>query len=101
MANRKKSYRRKGFQLPIAIVSGLVPGVIKVWEAGREGISAAAREAGEIYTGFDFWNKQFTFGKMLYGIGPIVLGGLVHKYVGGKMGINNALSRAGVPFIRL
>lgn len=95
--------RRQGFTLPIAVLAGFVPGLIKTWEHWQMcGMSCAAREAGRIYTGIDFWEGKFNFQWMMHGTLPIIAGILIHRFVGGGfLGVNRALARAGVPFIRL
>lgn len=93
--------RAKRFTLPVAVVAGFAAPTIKVWEARGGGASGMAREAGRILTGVDFWNGQFNWQTMRYGLWPIIGGVLIHKFIGGKLGVNRALSAAGVPVIRL
>lgn len=102
MARRHRgSRRREGFTIPLAIVAGFAAPGIKIMEAAKGGASAAAREAGRILTGFDFWEGRFVPQAMLYGLAPIAAGALVHRFVGGRLGVNAAMRRAGIPFIRL
>jgi hypothetical protein len=99
---RKRNHRRQnGFQIPIAVVAGLAPTGVKVWEARGGGVSGMAREAGRILTGFDFWNGQFIPGAMRYGLLPIVAGLAIHWLVGKKLGLNRLLARSGIPVIRI
>lgn len=97
----RRRRNRNGIQLPIAVLAGFVPGLIKVWEAWPGGISAAAREAGRIYTGIDFWDANFDWQRLWYGLFPIIGGVLVHRFIGQRMGVNRALRAAGIPFVRL
>lgn len=88
-------------QLPIAVIAGIAPTGVKIWEARGGGTSGMVREAGRILTGFDFWNGQFIPGAMRYGLLPLIAGVLVHKVVGGWLGANRALARSGIPLIRI
>jgi hypothetical protein len=101
--SKNKGSRRgsNGIKVPVAVVAGFLPGIIKVWEAWPQGASAAAREAGRVYLGTDFWDAKFNWQWLWYGTLPIIAGALVHRFVGGAMGVNRALGRAGIPFIRL
>jgi hypothetical protein len=79
-----------------------MPVTIKTYEAWQGGgLSNAAREAGKMVLGVDFWNKQFNLGWMMTGLFPIIAGGVIHRFVGGRLGVNRALARAGIPVIRL
>lgn len=104
MAKNKVAKRRRsngGFKFPIAVAAGFAPGVIKVYEHSKEGVSAAVREAGRIYLGLDFWEGKWDWRWMMFGTMPILLGALVHKYAGNRLGINRALAKSGIPIIRL
>lgn len=102
MAKKTKVRRkRKGFTLPLAVVAGMAPTVIKVWEHRDAGASGMAREAGRIMTGMDFWDGQFNWEWMRHGTLPMLGGMLVHNILGKRLGLNRALSAAGIPFIRI
>lgn len=104
MARKKKKngFKRKlmAMTIPITVVAGIAPGVVKVYEARGGGVSGMAREAGRIYTGVDFWNGQFNIGFARYGLLPIIAGIIAHK-IANKLGINRALASAGIPLIRV
>jgi len=99
---RSKKRRRNGtrFSIPVAIVAGMAGPGIKLWEARGSG-SGLAREAGRIFTGFDFWTGSFVPGAMRYGTLPILAGFLVHWVLGSKLGLNRAIARSGLPLIRI
>lgn len=98
----RSSHRRKhGFTLPIAVIAGGLPGAARLWDARSGGISAISREASRIYLGFDPWGPSFNPGLMMYGTAPLALGIVIHKLVGGKLGVNRALARSGIPFFRI
>jgi len=98
---KRRSSRNGGVKIPVSIVAGFMPGLIKVWEAWPSGGSAAAREAGRIYTGVDFWEGNFAWRRLWYGTIPIIAGAIIHRVVGGMLGVNRAIGRAGIPFIRI
>lgn len=101
MASKKKRRSRGSrFSLPLAIVAGMAGPGIKLWESRGSG-SGLAREAGRIFTGFDFWTGSFVPGAMRYGTLPILAGFLVHYILGSKLGLNRAIARAGIPVIRI
>lgn len=99
---RKRRRRKKSFTLPIAPIAGLAAGL-------REPISQLIAGNYERaldwlswnYTGYDIPTKTWKPERMMNGVLPLLIGGLVHKYIGGTLGINRALGRAGVPVIRL
>jgi len=103
MAKKKSKNRKRngGLKIPIAVVAGFVPGVARSYEHWQSGWSAGTREMGRIYLGYDWWNGTFNWKWMLFGMMPIVLGTVVHKIVGGKLGVNRAIAGAGIPVIRL
>lgn len=101
MKKLKKGPKKRKFTLPLAVVAGFAAPGIKIWEARGGGLSGVTREAGRILTGVDFWSGQFNFANTRYGLWPILGGMLVHKLVGGVLGVNRMLASAGIPFIRL
>ena len=89
--------------IPLAPVIGLVAGLgptIKEVIAGN--IDAAIHEAAWAYTGYDTYDATFNPQRLTYGLVPLVVGCLVHKFVGGApLNFNRLLARANVPFIRI
>lgn len=100
MAKKKRRNGKRGFTVPVAIVAGMAGPAIKLWEA-RGSTSGLAREAGRIFTGYDFWNGQFDLQFMKWGTLPILMGFAVHWLLGSKLGLNRALARSGLPVIRI
>jgi len=102
---RRKKYRRrkKKFTLPLAPIVGLGVGTVEPIAkliAGDTG--GAMNDLARNYIGWDFNQKNFNFVRMQNGVLPLVIGGLVHKFVGGApLNINRMLSQANVPIIRL
>jgi len=96
---KRKSYKR-GFTLPIGVVAGFAPIAVKAWEAVPGGASNVARELGRITTGFDFWDGTWDWYRMRYGVIPLAVGVFAHKIIGGKLGLNRALAKSGIPILR-
>lgn len=102
MASKKTKFRKNGkkkITVPMAIVAGMAPGVWRVW-AKRGSFSSITNEAGRVYLGYDSWTGQFSFDQTKFGLLPAAAGFLVH-YLANKLGINRAIARTGVPFLRL
>ncbi len=95
---KKRHHRRPGFTLPLAVVGGFMPLGVGLWNR-RASATDMGNYAISSLTGYmpgQGWNA----GYMKNGAGPIVLGILAHK-VAGKLGVNRALAKAGVPFLRI
>lgn len=89
--------------IPIAVVAGIgVPAgrLFNDWQKYHD-VNIITREIGQFMTGFDWTTGQWSWQPMKYGALPIAVGMFVHKFVGGKLGVNAALSRAKIPLLRL
>ena len=103
-ARRKKGRRRYSMTIPLAPVLGIAQAtnaygawgdiVSGNYEAALDKITAGL-------TGFSPASGDWQPQRMVNGVVPIVVGLLVHKFVGGTLGLNRMLGRAKVPFIRL
>jgi hypothetical protein len=111
MARSKALARRRSFPrvfrrthkqkltIPLAVVAGFIPAVVGVWN--RRGSSQAVADylqAG--FTGITPGTGQFSFSNLRAGLLPVVAGFGVHM-VASKLGINRAIGRSGIPFIRI
>lgn len=110
MARRKTKHRRKKqMTLPISVVAGFAPGLSRLWthfqnpglHGASNGIEALGIEAGRIYLGYDSRDGSWNGALMTLGTYPAIGGVLVHKFIGGKLGVNRMLASAGIPIIRL
>ncbi len=100
--NPKKKRRNPGKTIPLATVAGFAPLVANVVGGWRVGGPEKAMDnlcAG--MTGYSFqagiWSPRYAFA---WGIGPILLGAFVSR-LAGRFGVNRALGRAGVPYLRI
>jgi len=93
--------RRGGFTLPLAVISGfgpMVADVIHGYQTG--GIASASNDLLANVTGYDARAGKWDFSLLAKGLGPVFAGFLVHKFAG-KLGINRAIAKSGIPFIRI
>lgn len=109
MAKETKKRRRRYFSprfhrkakmtIPVAVVSGFIPTAVGIWNRRSSGQAVADYlQAG--FTGITPSTGQFSLGNLRVGLVPILAGFLVHM-VAGKIGINRAIGRAGIPLIRI
>jgi len=102
-ARRTSALRRRGkraFTLPLAVLAGLAPGIGQLWKAKSYGFSQVANVACRNYVGYDPDSGRMTGAFLGYGLLPMLAGFLVHT-LAGKVGVNRALGRAGIPVFRL
>lgn len=101
MPRRRRSRRRYSMTIPLAPVAGLAVGLSKPISYAISGnYEEAMKELAANYTGYyeGKWNPKH----MVHGLAPLVVGLLVHKFVGGPpLNLNRVLGRARVPFIRI
>jgi hypothetical protein len=97
----KRHHSKAKMTIPLAIVAGFVPLASNAWTRfQREGIAGLGRELPADLIGIDptsgVWNMKW----LMRGTVPILGGFVIHK-LAGKLGINRALGKAGIPFIRI
>jgi hypothetical protein len=98
----RRSHRKSHMTIPIAPIAGLMVGLVpaaKSLAAGNP--EAAASGLVYRYTGYRTWDNKWSARGLSTGLLPLVIGGLVHKFVGGQLGINAALGRARFPLLRI
>jgi hypothetical protein len=104
MAKKKRRSSRK-FTLPLAPVAGLAAGLITpIQQAISGNYDNAFRSLVANYTGVEnagTSNAKFAPKYLVRGLLPLVAGLVVHKVVGGMLGINRILGRAKVPVLRI
>lgn len=97
----KKRRRKASTTVSMALAAGIVAGV---YSPGSYLLQGDARNAMRFlsrnYTGYDPMEGRFYVNDIKKGLVPLAVGGIVHK-IAGKVGINRALGRAGLPFIRV
>lgn len=103
MAKKKKRRRANKFTLPITIVAPMAAvGVDVVKYSNDRGLSSGMYRLTEIMTGYNPNNKSdpWDISRMKSGLFPILAGMVVHK-IAGRLGVNRALGKAGVPYLRV
>jgi len=99
---RSRSRRRAGFTLPLAVVGGFMPlGCHALQDFKEGGAIQVGKGVCQRTTGYVVDAGTFHWPSLNQGLWPIVLGILVHKLVGGTLGVNRALARAKVPVLRI
>jgi len=98
---KKGSHRKKGLNIPMAVVGGIIPVVTR----GAATIQASGWKVGlnnvaSWFTGWDANTGNWSIKNLYYGALPIGVGMVVHK-VASRLGVNRALASAGIPFFRV
>jgi hypothetical protein len=75
-------------------------GIDTVQNIPKIGAKNSMAVLGRQLTGFDSRDRKFHLDGLMSGMVPILAGMFAHK-IAGKIGINRALSSAGVPWIRV
>lgn len=103
---RKKRRSRGGFTIPLAPIAGLAAGMATPIQKALDGDWVGALDklaynyAG--VEGVEGGNPRFNPNGLQNGLVPLIIGAMVHKFVGGRpLNLNAMLARAKVPFIRI
>jgi hypothetical protein len=102
MARRhKKSRRGSKTTLPISIVLPMIaPVAFSAGIAmGDEPMATKVDRLTYVWTGYSGARQKFEVGPLVSTYGPMLVGGLVHKYIGPS--VNRTLAKAKVPLIRI
>ena len=90
--------------IPVAVLAGFVPLGVGVYGAVRRGMAGdtagMTQELTIRTTGFNTDTKSFHWPAFWGTYGPILAGLVVHK-AASRLGVNRALAKAGVPFLRV
>ena len=89
--------------IPLAPVLGLVAGLSDPINYAMAGdYTNAINVACMNYTGYHPGNKTFDLQRAQVGLAPLIIGALVHKFVGGApLNLNRMLAAANVPVLRI
>lgn len=106
MARRKKNRGKRKFTIPLAVVAGVGAGFAQPIATAMKGdYPAALGQVVHNYTGFEGveqGNVKFNPEHLKKGLLPLIVGVLIHKFVGGPpLNVNRSLAAAGVPIIRI
>lgn len=99
--SKYRTHRSKKITLPLAVILGFMPLVAKgVSDVQAGGFGGLANTVPAIIP-YDPATRSFTMSQLHMGLWPILAGFLVHKFIGGAFGVNRALSRMGLPWVRI
>lgn len=102
MAKARSRRRSASMTIPLAVVAGFGPIISHTWNGYQQGgLSGALNDLSAYTTGYVPADNQWKASHMIEGLGPVLAGILVHKFIGNKMGVNRMLASAGVPLVRL
>ena len=96
--SKRKTVRRKRFTIPLAVVGGMLPVATGVWNR-RSNPTAMSNYLQSGFTGVS-QDGGFNVANLRLGLFPILAGFLMHT-LASKLGVNRALGRSGVPFVRI
>ena len=88
--------------IPLAVIGGLAasPSLrFAVQNTLSGNFNGALTNLGQM-VGFDS-QGTFTVQRLIANVGPIAVGLLIHKFIGGRLGLNRMLGQSGIPFVRL
>jgi hypothetical protein len=102
LRGRTMRHHKGGMTLPVAALAGFIPLASNGYNAYKTGgMRTAGYNVMANLSGYDFATGQWNFANLKGGLMPLMAGFIVHKIVGGMLGVNRMLSRARVPFIRI
>lgn len=102
---RSRSRSRTKPSLSLAMIAGLAPTLAFAYEGfklpgDQGGLVEAAHRTTMRLTGYEWKNNTWDFNQLALGVGPLLIGGIVHK-LAGKTGINRQLKQATMGFISI
>lgn len=102
---QSKARRRSRPSLSLAVVAGFAPTLAFAIEGfklpgDQGGIVEAAHRVTMRMTGYEWKNNKWIASELAMGVGPLLLGGLVHK-MANKMGINKTVRKATMGFLSI
>ena len=102
MAKKKNKKGKRTFTIPIAPIVGLAAGLAGPIKDLMDGEPEyAVNKLKYSYLGLDE-NNKFKVEALMSGLVPLIMGGLVHKFIGGPpLNLNRMLAQANVPIIRI
>lgn len=90
--------RRSKVSIPLAIIGGFAPVAVGVWNRRN-----SATEVGDYlkagFTGIGS-DGRFNLANLRMGVMPVAAGFIVHA-IASKFGVNRAIARAGIPWVRI
>lgn len=101
VSKMKRVRRAKKMTLPLAVIAGFAPFAVNTVKNVQSQGLTGLQQSTKYLIPYDPATRKMSFDYLPVGLFPILGGWLVHKVVGGMLGVNRMLSSAGVPFIRI
>ena len=101
MARKKRVSHKRKPKIPVAVVAGMLPLLATAASDFQAGGLRGLQNTVTAVVPYSPANRRFTTARLHLGLYPMIAGFLVHRFIGGGLGVNRALASAGVPFIRL
>ena len=97
-----RRHSKRKFTLPLAIVAGMTPYIFHEYDLyhNKGGLGTMLQYASKPFVPIDPFTGKFDTCDLKWGLIPLSVGVGVHV-VANKLGINRAIARAGIPFIRI
>lgn len=99
MAKKSKHNAKRKVTVPLAVIGGLIPVGAGLWSRRSN-----ATEMGNFivsgFTGYNPTTNSFSITSMRGGLFPVIAGIAAHRFAG-MLGINRAIAKTGIPFIRI
>lgn len=90
--------RRNKFTLPLAIIGGFYPTALGIWNRRTDQKQLMDFLSG----GFTGWQADGSFDlNRMRGVALPIIGGFLVHWLAGRFGWNRAISRAGIPVVRI
>ena len=101
MATKKKRSRKNRFTIPLTVAAPLgYTGYNAYLYARNQSVPDALDKVSKWYTGYSLETGKWSMANLSFGLFPLLLGMFAHK-VANRLGVNRALSSAGIPIIRV
>jgi hypothetical protein len=98
---RKRTHRKAKMTVPLAVVAGFAPGIGYTFTGYKSGgFKGATDSLTYAYAGYNAGTNKFDMKGLSIGLMPVIAGFIVHM-LAGRIGVNRAIGRAGIPFIRI
>lgn len=98
---RRKRRRSSGMTIPVAPLIGFAGPILEAYSKWGPTVDAV-NYYSQSMTGYDFIGGTFDIQRAKRGLMPLVIGMLIHKFVGGApLNLNRTLAASKIPFLRI
>jgi len=93
--------RNGGITIPVAVALGFAPLAVRGFSLVKQGGFANLSKLSSSIIPYDNAARRVSFADLSYGLYPIIAGLMVHKFIGGGLGLNRMLAGAKIPWLRI